>query len=258
MGETQLRTERRGEPRPEPEVPRPLWSVRMVALVVGIPLLVVFAIVVANLLDRREISTSTVAGPIDRVVIQVARGDVALVPAPPGTVDVVVETTLRWRIMRPESVVETGRSGVVNVSGSCPRVVVVLGTCSVDHVVQVPADTAVLVRTGEGSVEATGLDATVRILVDGGSVAATELRSQRVIVEASGGAVDLAFAGSPSDLDVSSAGGDVRVTVTDDLPFDVRVAGTSGEVDLDVEVDVTAERRMRIDAGTGRVTVTRS
>jgi hypothetical protein len=255
MGDAQLRTERRGHARPDPEVPRPLWSGRVVALVLGLPLLVLFGIVAMNLLDRREISSSTIAGPVDRVVVQVARGDVELVPAPAGTADVVVESTLRWRFIRPEAAVRSAGSDVAQLSGSCPRVVIVLGTCAVDYLIQVPSATEVFVRTDAGTVVVEGLDGTVRIVTDGGAVAASDMHSQRVIVESDGGAVDLAFANSPADVDVTSSGGAVTLVVPDGAPYDVRTPRTTGPVDISVTTDREAERRIRVEGGDGSVRI---
>lgn len=256
MGDTQLRTERRGEARPEPELPRPLWSVRMVVLVVGLPLLILVAVLAYNLLDRREITSTTIAGPVDRVVIQLARGDVQLVPVTDRTTDVVVESTLRWRFIRPESTAERNPpSGVANLTGSCPRVVIILGTCSVDYVVQVPSGTQVYVRTDEGTVVAEGLDGWVRIVTSGGAVTATDMRSPEVLVESEGGAVDLGFTSSPSRVDVASAGGEVAVQVPDGATYDLRTGGTTGELDVTVATDREAERTMRIRSGDGSVTI---
>lgn len=259
MGDTQLRTERRREARPEPEPPRPLWPVRIVLLVVGVPLLLVVGLLVYNLLDRREITSTTIAGPVDRVVVQLARGDVQLVPVTDRTTDVVVETTLRWRFIRPESSAERSASGeVASLTGSCPRIVIILGTCAVDYVVQVPSGTQVYVRTDAGTVVAEGLDGWVRIVTSGGDVSATDMRSPEVLVESEGGAVDLEFTTSPSRVDVASEGGAVGIRVPDGATYDLRTTGSTGVVDAEVPTDREAERTMRIRSGDGTVTISAS
>ena len=93
MGETSTRIGMGREARPEPELPRPLWSVRRILLVVGLPLLLVVGLVALQLLDRRTVNSETLAGPVDRVVVQVARGDVRLVQAEEGSTDLTVERT---------------------------------------------------------------------------------------------------------------------------------------------------------------------
>ncbi|QGG93753.1 DUF4097 family beta strand repeat-containing protein [Actinomarinicola tropica] len=251
MGDTATQAERGATTRPELALPRPLWSLRRMALIVGLPLLVVLAVFVFSLLDRRELSTTTVAGPIDRVVVQVARGDVELVPAQPGTTDVSVESISRWRFMRPTAeVVQAERErDVVRIDAGCPRVVLVVGVCAVDFLIEVPPGVQVFVRTDDGEVVAEGLDGWARFVTSGGGVSATGLRSDEMLVESHGGAVDLDFASAPSRVDVTSDGGAVSLTVPDAEPYDVRTAGSSGELDIGIEDVGDAERVLRVRGG---------
>lgn len=251
MGDTSTETattsDRRAGARPEITLPRPLWSLRRVAIVVGIPVLVLVAVLVVNLLDRREIATSTVPGPVDRVVVQVARGDVRLVPAASGTTDVSVETTSRWRFMRPTSQVDADGS-VTRVSASCPRVVLVVGVCAVDFLIEVPEGVQVFVRTDSGAVEAEGLDGWARFITSGG-VTATDMRGAELLVESRGGGVDVGFAHAPSRVDISAGGGAVAVSVPASENYDVRTAGSTGEVDVTLDDVNDAERIIRIRGG---------
>lgn len=248
MGETATQTDRRVGSRPDPELPRPLWSLRRVSLVVGLPLLVLAAIVVVNLLDRRELATTTLPAPIDRIVVQVARGDVELVPAQPGTADVVIESTSRWRFVRPE--VEVSPDGnVARVNGSCPRIVLVVGVCSVDFVIEVPAGVQVFVRTDDGSVQAQGLDGWTRLTTSGGAVSAVDMRGPELLVESDGGPVDVEMTSPPSRIEVQSGGGAVSIVVPDHESYDVRTAGSTGEVDVGIEDVNDAERVIRVRGG---------
>ena len=255
MGETSTRIGMGREARPEPELPRPLWSVRRILLVIGLPLLLVVGLVALQLLDRRTVNSETLAGPVDRVVVQVARGDVRLVPAEEGSTDLTVERTERWRFIRPETSVRVDRAGVATVTGSCPRIVIVIGSCAVDYVLRVPPGAQVYVRTDHGTVVAEGLDGWVRIVTDGGAVEASGLRSPEVVVESGGGDADLAFAASPSRIDVRSGGGDVAIAVPSGAFYAVDTRGSTGELDVRVEERTDAERTMRIDSGSGSVVV---
>lgn len=248
MGETATQTDRRAGPRPDPQLPRPLWSLRRVALVVGVPLLVVVAVVVVNLLDRRELATTTLPAPIDRIVVQVARGDVELIPAAPDSADVVIESTSRWRVVRPEvEVVPDGN--VARVHGSCPRIVLVVGVCSADFVIEVPAGVQVFVRTDDGSVRAQGLDGWSRLMTSGGTVSVTDMSGPELLVESEGGAVDVEMTSPPSRVDIQSGGGAVSLVLPDHQPYDVRTAGSTGEVEVGIDDVNDAERVIRIRGG---------
>ena len=185
-----------------------------------------------------------------------ARGDVQLVPAATGSTDLVVETTSRWRFIRPESTTTIDESsGVARIHGGCPRIVIVIGTCAVDYVVQVPSGAQVYVRTDNGTVRADGLDGWVRVTTSGGSVTAADMRSPELLVHSSGGDVHAAFEATPSRVELLTEGGAVALQVPDGAPYDVDTRGSTGTVDVGVATLPGAERTIRVDSGDGEVVI---
>ncbi|MBK5224452.1 MAG: hypothetical protein JJE52_16575 [Acidimicrobiia bacterium] len=245
-----------GQTGPGPRVPRPLWSFRAVGAVVGAITLVLLLVFGAQLLDRSSFESTTLAGPVTRVDIRLARGNVDLVPAVAESADVVVERTSRWRFSQPSLTAEVlPDSGVARIDATCPRVVLVVGICRVDYLVQVPAGLRVDVRTDSGTVTFEGLDGWVRVVTSDGAVAGTNLSTQEVLVDSQGGAVSLGFSGSPSRILVLSGGGSIDIQ-TPGGPFQVRASGGKGERTIDVPVEPDAERTITLDSGNGDVTVT--
>lgn len=228
----------------------PTW-LRVVVLAAVVVVAVVVTVAAARLLDRREFSSVTLGGPVDRIDLQVARGDVELVA---GTSDdVVVQRTTSWRFRGPDLTASVDGS-TARIHASCPRVPLPLSDCSVTHRVEVPPGVRVDVRADAGSVVADGLDGWLRIITSNGRVEATGLLTDEILVDTHGGSVTIDFGRPPSRVDVVSGGGDVDLTVPEAM-YELRIAAGDGEVTTRVDSVDMAERMIRIDTSGGDVVV---
>jgi hypothetical protein len=228
----------------------PLWAkVAMAGVVVAVVMLAVLA--ASRLLDRRDFSSTTLGGPIQRIDLQIAAGDIKLVAG--SSDDVTVQRTSNWRLRRPTTTATVDGS-TARIHATCPRVVVPLAACSVDHRVEVPPGVRVDVRTDSGTVTATGLDGWVRIVTSNGRVEASELHTDELIVDTVGGSVSASFGLAPSRVDVRSGGGDIELVLPADM-YDIMVAADGGEVDLQVESEDLAERLVQLRSDGGDVIV---
>lgn len=255
MADTTTRADRQGPDAPDLVLPRRLWSARAVAAVALVVLVPVVSVFVLRLLDRTEFESTALPGPVDRIDVQLARGSVELVPASPDVVDVEIEKTTEWRFSRPSTSSEVdSEGGTARIRASCPRIVLVVGTCSVDYRVQVPSGVRVTVRTDSGTVTATGLDGWLRVVTSGGRIVATDLSSPEALIDSGGGSVTLAFESPPSRVETLSRGGAVDITLPDGA-YDVRTSPADAETSIAVPTDRSAERSIVIDSGGGHIRV---
>lgn len=230
--------------------PWPRWL--RVVVVVGVVLLAGVVVLAAlRLLDRRDFDSVTLGGPVERIDVQLTSGEVRLVPAEGE--DVSVQRSRAWRFRSPE-ITATVDNGTARVRATCPRVVVPLGHCSADHRIEVPAGVRVDVRTDAGSVRVEGLDGWVRVVTTDGRVTGSDLRSPELIVDTSGGDVEVAFATSPSRVDLESGGGDIDVVVPSDR-YEITTVSGGGEVIERVGSEAFAERRIHLRSGGGDIVV---
>jgi hypothetical protein len=229
----------------------PTWA-KVLAAAGLIVLLGVAAVAAVGLLDRSDFTARTLAGPVVRVEVQVARGDIELVLG--SSDDVVVQQTERWRFRRPDTTAVID-GATARIRSTCPRAVMLIGTCSVTHRVEVPPGVRVDVRTDSGEVTVQGLDGWVRVVTSDGRVEGTELRSPEVLVDTSGGKVHLGFDAQPSRVDVDSGGGDV-VIVAPGGPYEVQVRAEGGEVEVGIEDEDMAEAIIAVASRGGSVSIT--
>ncbi|MGY6502575.1 MAG: hypothetical protein ACXIVQ_16955 [Acidimicrobiales bacterium] len=236
--------------RPSPRLPRqwPQWA-RAVAVLVGLAILSVLIVLGIRLLDRRDFSSVTLGGPVTRIDIQVAEGHVELHPASGD--DVVVERTADWRLRRPRSEAYVD-GATVRIRAGCPRGLVVVGSCSVTHRIEVPDGVRVDVRTDSGRVWLYEVTGWVRVVTTEGRVVAEGLRSPEVLVDTSGGSVHLDFADAPSRVEVLSGGSNVTLGLPGG-PYEFALRSGDGEVDVRVDAEELAERTVAIDSGGGDV-----
>lgn len=228
----------------------PRW-LKVIAALVVVVILGAAGLGAARLLDRREFSSVTLAGPVDRIDLQVASGDVELVEGSDG--DVTVQRTSAWRL-RPPDLVATVDGSTARIHATCPRVLVPLATCSVAHRIEVPEGVRVDVRTDAGTVSAEGLDGWVRIITSNGRVEATDLASDELVVDTHGGDVEAWFTDAPSRVDVATSGGDVEL-ILPEAPYEVSVRSDGGDVETRVETEELAERMIRVRSDGGSVAI---
>src|SRR6185295_13616645 len=118
-------------------------------------------------LHREDVTQTTIDADVDRLVVHGDASDVVVVRSPDERIHVRAEAHYLTDRPSPQPRIE---DGVLRLSGDCGGWWLI-GGCSIDYRVAVPAGTSVDVQTDAGDVEVTGLDARdVRVGSDAGDV----------------------------------------------------------------------------------------
>ena len=142
-------------------------------------------------LEREDVTQSTLDSDVERLVVRGDASDVTVVPSTDQRIHVRAEARYVTERPSPNPQVE---DGVLRLDGDCGDWWL-LGGCSIDYRVAVPAGMSVDVETAAGDVSVRGLDARdVRIASDAGDV-------------------HVKLYGVPDSVDVTSDAGDVHVEV---------------------------------------------
>lgn len=199
--------------------------------------------------------------------VEAAAGDVRVTGADVRRIEVRMRITRG--LMEPDVSTEL-RDGTLVLEDDCPAVV--LGSCSVDYEVLVPRDAAVVVDSGAGDVEATGLTAgvdlessagevsarrvggRVRMASSAGDVTGEELTAAAVDATSSAGSVELDHARAPDRVAADSSAGDVRVLLPGG-PYAVDAETSAGDEDVTVRQDSEARATVRVRSSAGDVVV---
>lgn len=113
--------------------------------------------------------------------------------------------------------------------------------CAVSYTVAVPRTTALSVKSGTGDVDADGI------------------ASRSVLIGSGTGDIVLNFVAAPRNVEIGSGTGDVTVRVPGGS-YDISTDSGIGDVVLGFGIarDTTSQNRIRIESGTGDVTIERS
>lgn len=245
-------------------------AMRALALTVGgvltLVLIAVAAFTVANLLVvTTERGTRTFEGRVDRVIIEVD-GSVAVTAGEAGRAE--VDRSSTFGLSRPDITV-TLEEGLLTVRATCAGRPIL---CETDLDVAVPTDAEVSVQSSTvevtgvaGAVEATSdggeitltdLGGPVEARVSGGTIAGRDLRSPQVRATVGAGAVQLAFASAPKDVEATSGAGAVVVEVPPgEQAYRVDAGSGAGSRDIMVATDPESDHRIRVRTGAGSVEV---
>src|SRR5262245_12707151 len=203
------------DPEPETAPAAPSRRVRTPVLIVASLAAAVCAVfgisaVASFALAREEVSQSTVDASVERLVVQGDASDVTIVPSTDQRVHVRAEARYVTDRPQPQPQLE---DGVLRLDGDCGDWWL-LGGCSIDYRVAVPAGTSVDVETASGDVSVRGLDA----------------RDVRVASDA--GDVHVKLYGVPDSVDVRSDAGDVHLEVPRSS-YAVETSTDAGDVEVD-------------------------
>ena len=220
----------------EPDHVAPSRRVRTPVLIVASLTAAVCAVfgisaVASIALEREDVSQSTLDSDVERLVVRGDASDVVVVPSSDQRIHVRAEA--RYVTDRPSpnpQVVD----GVLRLDGDCGDWWL-LGGCSIDYRIAVPAGTSVDVATAAGDVSVRGLDARdVRIASDAGDV-------------------HVKLYGVPDSVDVTSDAGDVHVEVPR-APYAVQTSTDAGDVDVDgIAQDAGASSTIRASTDAGDI-----
>ncbi|SKC41675.1 DUF4097 family beta strand repeat-containing protein [Krasilnikoviella flava] len=232
-------------PAPVPAPPEPHRSPVARALLVTGAAVAVLAVLwgAVFLVDRAMASTTTqheTYGSVPTVEL-VADGDVTVKATDGGQVE--VDRIARHGLTSPTYRADEGADRLV-VTHECQRWQWIASRCAGDLAVTLPADTALVVRTSNGDVVASGV------------VGGAELRSSNGDVQVAGAGGGLDAGSSNGDVVVDEAVGDVVATSSNGS---IEVTGVDGSLEADtsngrVEVaGVTGD--VRAESSNGDVTV---
>ena len=231
-------------------------------------------------------SHQVIPGPVDRLSIDAAAGEVMIVPT--SAAEVRIDSSVKGALHTPR-LRAVKRGAELSLDGSCP--VLGFGSCRASIVVHVPATTAVDVRSGTGDLTASGLSGPVRLETGSGDVTgdgltggadlrtssgdvdvrglrgevslktasgdvnAEDLGSAQVQAVSSSGDVVLDFLASPRDVDAATASGDVTVALPRGESYRVEADTGSGDREVGVDENDSSPRVVRARTSSGDVIV---
>jgi DUF4097 and DUF4098 domain-containing protein YvlB len=203
---------------------------------------------------------------ITRLEVESASGSISVAQGRRGRV--VIARHLRWASAKPE-IREEWFGTTLRISHRCAKE----SECSVDYLIQAPADVVVDARTKEGdlairdiigdlrlstsagNLEVVNAHGKLRARAAGGGITAHGLHSPRTEVEAEDGDLELQFVAAPSEVEALSSSGSIKVSlpgvgadVPDGRGYAVRASTEAGSLRVDVRQDVSSGRT--IDAHT--------
>ncbi|MEP4652044.1 MAG: hypothetical protein ABJ314_17795, partial [Ilumatobacter sp.] len=217
---------------------------------------------VINLLAHEESSETSTYAASDVMRLDIA-SDTGSVTVQAGTGDSVLIRTDISRGLGTTETTERLTSGVLELRGRCrgPNAV----WCSVDYVVEIPADRFVTIDASNGTVVVRGLTGNVeidndngRIEVDdvggdlsvsndNGSIVARGLSSSVVRADNDNGRIDLSFDEAPDSVTASTSNGGIAVEVPDtDVAFDVDIRASNGSTESGVRTDPASSNRIEL------------
>jgi hypothetical protein len=208
--------------------------------------------VVSGFFQQTRTTTTPVTGVVTALDVETGTGDVTVDVAPAGT-PVRVTATRRWAFAEP-TVTTAVDGGTLRLRSTCDPASV-LGGCSVDWTVSVPADAAVRVTTGTGDVRVGGTRGGASVSTGTGDVDLSALEAATVGVETGTGDVRLRFIAVPDQVRVTTGTGDVEVRVPGTTTY--RVGGDSGPGSRTTQVpqDPASTHVVTVDTGVGDVLV---
>jgi hypothetical protein len=216
----------------------------------------------------------TIDEPVARLVLDADAGGDLQVVGTQGD-EVVVDGTVHRGLVTPDHH-EDLAGETLTLSSDCGPIgpIAIAVFCSLDYVVQVPADVDVEVHGIGGTVSVVGVDGdvdvhavgghvelddlsgTVEVESHGGGVEATGLASPLVTADTAGGGVDLAFVVPPERVSVLSSGGGSTVLLPPgDAEYALDTSASGGSEVIDVRTDPDAERVLKLRTSGGGITV---
>ncbi|MCW3817566.1 DUF4097 domain-containing protein [Micromonospora sp. DR5-3] len=207
--------------------------------------------------------------PPTALTVDLAGGDVTIVPGPPDRVT--VEKRLTWSYGRPK-VDESWQGSALTIEANCdkkPR----LPGCAVDLSIEAPPTAMIQVRTGDGAITIQDLkgdldldtrsgavrvsnsQGKLRVVSGDGDITGTGLRSSDVAAEAGNGAVDLTFLAPPNAVRALLTNGDVTVAVPLADAYNVNASTRSGSRAITVREGTGWPRVIDVETDDGNVRV---
>lgn len=230
---------------------RTLRTVLVTVVVAGV---VVGALAVASTVARKT-TTETSRVPVSgasQVAVQAGGADVRFVE---GTGDDLVVTARITSGLRTTAYSLKRRGDEILVTSSCQSWL--SPGCGVEVTFQVPARLPLVVATGSGDVDLSGLkDRVVTIGTGSGDVEAEGLAVTELSVKTDSGDVDADFARQPFALKITTDSGDVDAEIPPgDVGYAVSVTSKSGDVENSLADDPQGRGLVRVTTDSGDVEI---
>jgi hypothetical protein len=165
----------------------------------------------------------TVSARVTAVVIDGGSGSIDVTGSSRSTVAASQQLSYSGK---PPTAAHALHGTTLTLSYSCPGELL----CGVSYSVQVPADVAVTVATGSGSVTLTSLAGTVTARADAGLITAVDMRSAVASFKSNAGGVLATFSVAPRTLTATTNVGPITLTVPGSVGYRLSthtVVGTS-------------------------------
>ncbi len=213
----------------------------------------------------------TVSERVDRVEIDVSSGRVEIVGSPSGETRLDFSVKSGWS--RDGGIEHSVAGGVLRVTGGCDSGVFPGIWCESDVTITVPSSAVVsadasagaLVVSGlsgetsldsdAGSIEVSDQTGPLTAHSDAGSVRVTGLDADVAKVTSSAGDVEIEAVSPPRSLDAESSAGSVRVSLPDDVSYDVETDSAVGRERVTVHSRPGARHEVRAFSSAGSVEV---
>ena len=194
--------------------------------------------------DHVEQAGFVVTEPVERIVVTVDTGRVEIMAWSGASIE--VERLLSFGDERPR-VEHNLANGVLEIESDCPASFFSIGgSCSVDHLLRVPASVDVQIDSGAGTVRVSGLDSVVVADTGSGTIELVDLGG-RVTAETGSGGIGLERISAT--VDISTGSGGIRGTNLTSLQMNARTGSGSINLDFDGTPD-----RVELETGSGSIT----
>jgi hypothetical protein len=194
--------------------------------------------------------TVTLDAPVDRVVVDVAGGDVEIVGD--DVSDVRIDRHVEHTEGNAPALTAEIVDGLLTVKAVCEPLKI--GVCRADHRIVLPAGVTATVFTGAGDVAVTGITGALAAETASGDIRGVDLTAAEATVETGSGDVELRFVGPLARLDLETGSGDVTLLVPGGA-YALQLTTGSGDVEVSGVTDEAGGAPIQGATGSGDITV---
>ena len=216
----------------------------LAALVVAAPTLA--ACTSSSSLAHHRITTdATVTQPVTAVKVVNGLGGVAVHAGTSSSI--LIHRVVDYQSDTPPQPGQAIQNGTLVLTANC-------GNCGIGYDLTVPSSIGVTINDSLGKITIDGISGPISVSAASGHVQGTNLRAATVDVQASAGAIDLAFSAPPTQVTAHSKAGAVSVEVPGG-PYAIDATVKVGAVHVNVPDSPTAANHLTLTADVGAVTV---
>jgi hypothetical protein len=204
--------------------------------------------------SRHSFDVSAGYGGVRSLEVDAGSGDIHLTTGAAGS-EVLVAERVTEGLTTPDRKAVRSPGGALRLSASCP--IDITNFCRVSYTIRVPPGVAVNAESGNGTVDAQDLSMTrpLKLSSGNGDVNATGIDADNVTLDSGNGDVTATLDRAPTRLDASSGNGDVTLTVPN-TTYAVHASSGNGSVsDSTLRIDPSSPRSITASSGNGDVTV---